>query len=32
MAPAVSNIEPSFTGFTIDEAKALIQSVKIKML
>ena len=30
VAPAVSNIEPSFTGFTIDEAKALIQSVKNK--
>ena len=30
VAPAVSNIEPGFTGFTIDEAKALIQSVKNK--
>ena len=30
VAPAVSNIEPSFTGFTIDEAKTLIQSVKNK--
>ena len=30
VAPAVSNIEPSFAGFTIDEAKALIQSVKNK--
>ena len=30
IAPAVSNIEPSFTGFSIEEAKALIQSVKNK--
>ena len=30
VAPAVANIEPGFTGFTIDEAKALIQSVKNK--
>jgi len=30
VAPAVSNLEPSFTGFTIDEAKLLIQSVKNK--
>ena len=28
VAPAVSNIEPGFTGFTIDEAKKIIQSVK----
>ena len=28
IAPAVSNIEPSFTGFTMEEAKSLIQSVK----
>ena len=30
VAPAVSNIEPSFTGFTMEEAKSLIQSVKDK--
>jgi guanidinopropionase len=30
IAPAVSNIEPSFTGFSMEEAKALIQSVKNK--
>ena len=30
VAPAVSNIEPGFTGFSVDEAKALIQSVKNK--
>ena len=30
VAPAVSNLEPSFTGFTMEEAKALIQSVKNK--
>ena len=30
VAPAVSNIEPSFMGFSIEEAKALIQSVKNK--
>ena len=30
IAPAVSNIEPSFKGFTIEEAKMLIQSVKGK--
>ena len=30
IAPAVSNIEPSFIGFTIEEAKSLIQSVKNK--
>ena len=30
VAPAVSNIESSFSGFTIDEAKLLIQSVKNK--
>jgi guanidinopropionase len=30
IAPAVSNLEPSFTGFTIEEAKTLIQSVKSK--
>ena len=30
VAPAVSNIEPGFTGFTVDEAKALILSVKSK--
>ena len=30
IAPAVSNIEPSFTGFTIEEAKSLIQSLKNK--
>ena len=30
IAPAVSNIEPSFNGFTIDEAKLLIQSIKSK--
>ena len=30
VAPAVSNIEPGFTGFTIDEAKELIQAVKNK--
>ena len=30
IAPAVSNIEPSFTGFSLEEAKALIQSVKNK--
>ena len=30
IAPAVSNIEPSFAGFTMEEAKSLIQSVKNK--
>jgi len=30
VAPAVSNLEPSFSGFTIEEAKSLIQSVKKK--
>ena len=30
VAPAVSNIEPSFAGFTVEEAKLLIQSVKNK--
>ena len=30
VAPAVSNIEPSFTGFSMEEAKSLIQSVKNK--
>lgn len=30
IAPAVSNIEPSFTGFSMQEAKSLIQSVKNK--
>ena len=30
IAPAVSNIEPSFTGFTMEEAKSLIQSVRNK--
>jgi len=30
IAPAVSNLEPSFNGFTIEEAKLLIQSVKSK--
>ncbi len=30
IAPAVSNLEPSFSGFTIDEAKMLIQSMKSK--
>ena len=30
VAPAVSNIEAAFTGFTINEAKTLIQSVKNK--
>tara|TARA_Y100000590_G_scaffold353160_1_gene405968 strand:- start:1166 stop:2122 length:957 start_codon:yes stop_codon:yes gene_type:complete len=30
IAPAVSNIEPSFSGFTLEEAKMLIQSVKNK--
>ena len=30
VAPAVSNLEPSFTGFKMEEAKALIQSVKNK--
>ena len=30
IAPAVSNIEPSFTGFTIEEVKSLIQSVRNK--
>ena len=30
IAPAVSNIVPSFTGFSMEEAKALIQSVKNK--
>jgi len=30
VAPAVSNLEPSFKGFSIDEAKLLIQSVKNK--
>jgi len=30
IAPAVSNIEPSFTGFTMEEAKSLIQSVQNK--
>ena len=30
IAPAVSNIEPSFTGFSMEEVKALIQSVKNK--
>jgi guanidinopropionase len=28
IAPAVSNIEPSFRGFTMEEAKLLIQSVR----
>ena len=30
IAPAVSNIEPSFTGFNMEEAKSLIQSVRNK--
>ncbi len=30
IAPAVSNIEPSFTGFNMEEAKTLIQCVKSK--
>ena len=30
IAPAVSNLEPSFTGFNMEEAKALIQCVKSK--
>ena len=30
VAPAVSNLEPSFKGFSIDEAKSLIQCVKNK--
>ena len=30
IAPAVSNIEPSFAGFTMEEAKSLIQSIKNK--
>ena len=30
VAPAVANLEPSFNGFSIEEAKALIQSVKSK--
>ncbi len=30
VAPAVSNLEPSFKGFTIDEAKSLIQCVRNK--
>ena len=30
MLPQFQIIEPGFTGFTIDEAKALIQSVKNK--
>ena len=30
IAPAVSNLEPSFTGFNMEEAKALLQCVKSK--
>ena len=30
IAPAVSNLEPSFTGFSMEEAKSLIQSVRNK--
>ena len=30
IAPAVANIEPSFKGFSIDEAKKLLQSLKGK--
>ena len=30
IAPAVSNLEPSFQGFSIDQAKKLIQSIKSK--
>ncbi len=30
IAPAVSNLEPSFEGFSINQAKTLIQSVKSK--
>ncbi len=30
VAPAVSNIEPSFCGFTIDEARQLLQGLKGK--
>ena len=30
IAPAVSNIEPSFTGLNMEEAKSLIQSVRNK--
>ena len=30
LAPAVSNLEPAFNGFTIDEARKLLQALKGK--
>jgi guanidinopropionase len=30
VAPAVSNLEPAFTGFTMDEARQLLQAVRGK--